>query len=131
MTTHIKALSETEHTVKVQLDGYDVFEAVIKVNSANVECMLVTSGKCGGSDVPRLDTTGTWSVSVAMAETPEDESSFALWITEMGGESGIFGNLIVIGTIIDGYLSSYGESGYLGFSPTLTDVGTTIDYYLG
>lgn len=131
MTVHVKALSETEHTIKVQLDGYDVFEAIVKVNSTNVECLTVTSGRCGGSDMPRLDVTGTWSISTIMKETPVDESSFDLWVSDVGGEAGIQANLSVIGAIIDGYLSSYDESGYLGFSPTLADVGTTIDYYLG
>ncbi len=54
-------------------------------------------------------------------------ASYEVWIASMGGISAIAGNLAAVGNIIDGYLGMVN----LGFTVTLGNVGTTIDYYLG
>ncbi len=64
----------------------------------------------------------TMNVSVTLSPV-----SFAVWITSMGGISAIKGNMAAVGNIIDGYLGMVN----LGFTVTLGNVGTTIDYYLG
>ena len=64
----------------------------------------------------------TVNVSVTLAP-----ASYAAWIASLGGISAIAGNLAVVGNIIDGYLGMVN----LGFTVTLANVGTTIDYYLG
>ncbi len=76
------------------------------------------------------DATGTVTViagqTVAISVTLSP-ASYAAWITSLGGISAIKGNLSAVGSIIDGYLGMVN----LGFTVTLANVGTTIDYYLG
>ena len=63
-------------------------------------------------------------VTVSVTLSP---ASYAAWIASLGGISAIQGNLAAVGNIIDGYLGMVN----LGFTVTLANVGTTIDYYLG
>jgi hypothetical protein len=76
------------------------------------------------------DATGT--VTVTAGQTVSiyvilSPASYAAWIASMGGSGAIKGNLAAVGNIIDGYLGMVN----LGFTVTLGNVGTTIDYYLG
>lgn len=130
MTTYLVKLAEKEHTIKVQLTGYTNFEATIDVLDSGVTCINVTVGLCAGSDVPRLEVPTDWSINVVMQPIP-GESTFADWIEDMGGPEGIEGNLNAVSIFIDGYLSDPGDVEYLGFEPTVWNVGTIIDYYLG
>lgn len=130
MTTYQVSLTEKDHAIKVQLAGYTNFEATINVSGTGVACINVTAGSCEGSEVPRLEVITDWSVNVVMQPIPE-ESTFADWIDDMGGPEGIEGNLTAVSIFIDGYLSDPGDVEYLGFEPTVWNVGTVIDYYLG
>ena len=64
------------------------------------------------------------TVTATLTSTP----SYTNWVASKGGASGLYHNLSALGEIIDGYL--YGAS-ILGFTVTLGNVGTTINYYLG
>lgn len=130
MPTYQVKLDEKDHTIKVQLVGYTNFEAIINVSDAGVTCINVTAGLCEGSEVPRLEVITDWSVNVVMQPIPE-ESTFADWIDDVGGPAGIEGNLTAVSIFINGYLSDPGDVEYLGFEPTVWDVGTVINYYLG
>lgn len=130
MTTYQVKLAEKDHTIKVQLAGYTNFEAIITVSDSGVVCVSVTSGVCGGLEVPRLDVPDKFSANVVMTPIPGG-SSFADWIDDMGGPEGIDGNMNAVSVFIDGYLSDPGDVEYLGFEPTVWNVGTVIDYYLG
>jgi hypothetical protein len=63
------------------------------------------------------------TVTATLIPTP----SYANWVTSKGGASGLKNNLLALGEIIDGYLGMVN----LGFTVTLGNVGTTINYYLG
>lgn len=130
MSVYSVPMTAKDHTIKVQLAGYTNFESVITVSEDGVVCVSVTSGVCGGSDAPRLDVQDKFSVDVVMSPIPE-ESSFADWIDDMGGPDRIDGNLDAVNIFIDGYLSDPGDAKYLGFEPTVWNVGTIINYYLG
>lgn len=65
----------------------------------------------------------TVTVSVTLTPTP----SYANWVISKGGATGLKSNLSALGEIIDGYLGMIS----LGFTVTLGNVGTTINYYLG
>jgi hypothetical protein len=76
------------------------------------------------------DATGTVTVTSGQTVTVSatlSPASYAAWIASMGGISAIKSNLAAVGNIIDGYLGMVN----LGFTVTLANVGTTIDYYLG
>ena len=76
------------------------------------------------------DATGTVTVTGGQTATVSvtlAPASYAAWIASLGGISAIQGNLIAVGNIIDGYLGMVN----LGFTVTLGNVGTTIDYYFG
>ena len=130
MATYQVKLTEEDHTIRVQLAGYTNFEAIINVSDPGISCVSVTSGMCGGNEVPRLEVITNWSANVVMQPIPE-ESTFADWIDDMGGPEGIEGNLNAVSIFIDGYWSDPGDVEYLGFEPTVWNVGTVIDYYLG
>ncbi len=65
----------------------------------------------------------TATVTATLTPTP----SYSNWVMSKGGTTGLTGNLSALGEIIDGYLGMIN----LGFTVTLGNVGTTINYYLG
>lgn len=129
MTVYSVPMKEKNNTIKVQLAGYTGFDAVLNVASDGVTC-IPGLAFCGGSEVPRLEVTDPWSVNVVMKPVPT-EIIFADWIDEMGGPEGLYLNLEAFGVLIDGYLSAPSDDKYLGFKPTIPNIGTAIDYYLG
>ena len=124
-----------DHTVKFTLAGYNTLNATINVSSTGiVTCVSVTGGACGGSALPRVAISGStvtgYLVSVTTptpTPTPVPVTTYTAWVISIGGSLAIQGNLVAVGSIIDGYIGIT----YLGFTVTLGNVGTTIDYYLG
>lgn len=124
METIIVSLSEGNHTIQVRSAGYETLDATINVTSTGVICV---SGPCGTSGLPRVETSGY----VVTAYLKGSTGGYAAWVASKGGSGNIRGSLPAVGEIIDGYLSSVGDIGYLGFDVSLANIGTTIDYYLG
>jgi hypothetical protein len=122
-------LTAGEHTVKWTLSGYSQLIAVINVSSAGaVTCKSVTGGSCGSSTPPGVVVSGSTVTGYLLSgATPTPTPGYNSWVASMGGATGIKGNLIAVGNIIDGYIGIAS----LGFTVTLGNVGTTIDYYLG
>lgn len=120
-----------DHTIKWALNGYSQLIAVINVSSSgSVTCKSVTGGTCGSSVSPGVLVSGstvTGYLLSSVTPTPVPVSSYTAWVSSKGGAAGLKGNLIAIGNIIDGYIGIVN----LGFTVTLGNVGTTIDYYLG
>ncbi len=115
------------------LSGYSQLTTVINVSSTGVvTCKSVTGGSCGSSIPPGVivsggAVTGYLLSGVTPTPTPIPPTTYTAWVTSMGGTAGIKGNLVAMGNIIDGYIGIAS----LGFTVTLGNVGTTIDYYLG
>ncbi len=124
-------LTPGDHTIKWTLSGYSQLVAVINISSTGlVACKSVTGGSCSLSTPPGLIVSGstvTGFLKSAGTPTPVPVINYSAWVTSMGGASGIKSNLIAVGRIIDGYIGIAS----LGFTVTLGNVGTTIDYYLG
>ena len=97
----ITNVSAGSHSYRLSLSGYNDATGTV----------TVTAGQ-------------TSTVSVTLTIIP----SYANWVISKGGASGLYHNLLAIGEIIDGYL---GGINVLGFTVTLGNVGTTINYYLG
>jgi hypothetical protein len=76
---------------------------------------------------PTPTTTPTPTKTPTPTGTPTPASNYNTWINNMGGPTAIKSNLIAVGNIIDGYVGIIS----LGFTVSLGNVGTTIDYYLG
>lgn len=128
-------LTAGDHTIKWTLSGYSQLTAVINVSSTGaVTCKSVTGGSCGSSYPPGVVISGS-TVTGYLASgatptptpTPTPSPGYSNWVASMGGIAGIKGNLIAVGNIIDGYIGIVN----LGFTVTLGNVGTTLDYYLG
>jgi len=84
----------------------------------------------GGCSIPTGGAGGMYSVFIKLSgitPTPTPSAGYSSWVTSKGGPAGIKGNLLSVGQIIDGYI----DLGSLGFTVSLLNVGTTIDYYLG
>lgn len=124
-----KSLEVGDYNIEVSKSGFETVTAKITVSSSGlVSC---TDTVCLASGYPRVEAPGTTSsVRVYMAEGVA-VTSYTAWVASKGGAAGIRGKLAPVGNIIDGYLSSVGDIGYLGFTVTLGNVGSTIDYYLG
>ena len=113
--------------------GADIF--LDNILQAGITPTTITSVPTGShSYLLRLagynDATGTVTViggQTAAVSVTLSPASYAAWIASLGGISAIQGNLAAVGNIIDGYLGMVN----LGFTVTLANVGTTIDYYLG
>jgi len=128
-----------DHTVKMTLSGYNTLNAVINVSAAGtVTCKSVADGACDGTGLPRVSVSGstvtgylssaaTPTPTPTPAPTPVPVTSYTAWVASKGGTAGIKGNLAAVGNIIDGYIGIASP----GFTVTLGNVGTTIDYYLG
>lgn len=124
----IQAISTVDpglnQTVSVYQWTLDV--TVLPVNTANIT--IYTYNLSLGEHTLLLsaqNSCGNWgSFSELFNIIPP--TSYTEWIASMGGIGAIEGNLIAVGIIIDGYLYQN-----LGFTVTLGNVGTTIDYYLG
>lgn len=129
METRTTSLTEGSHTIQVSLSGYDTLTATIDVSASGVTCVNVTNGLCGGASPPSVSTSGS-TVTVYLA-SGSATTGYDDWVNGKGGATGLRSNLAAVGEIIDGYLSSAGDIGYLGFNVSLANIGTTIDYYLG
>jgi len=94
----------------------------------------VTGGICGSVSPPGVSISGSVVTgylvpvtTITPTPTPVPVASYTAWVTSHGGASGLKSNLVSVGNIIDGYIGIVN----LGFTVTLGNVGTTIDYYLG
>ena len=127
-----KSLEVGDHNITITKSKYETVVAKINVSSkGEVTCGSVTGVSGCGTGYPRVEASGT-SVRVYMAEgEPSEVTSYTEWVSSKGGASGLRNNLAAVGNIIDGYLSSPGDIGYIGFAVSLGNVGSTIDYYLG
>jgi hypothetical protein len=125
VTTGSISFTSTPQDADIYLDGLLVAmtPAVITGVSAGIHnYLLQLSGYSDATGTVTAIAGQTVSVSVTLAP-----ASYEAWIASMGGISAIKGNLTAVGKIIDGYLGMIN----LGFTVTLANVGTTIDYYLG
>jgi len=95
---------------------------ITNVPTGNHSYLLRLSGYNDATGTIIVNSGQTASVSATLSP-----ASYAAWIASLGGISAIKGNLAAVGNIIDGYLGMVN----LGFTVTLANVGTTIDYYLG
>jgi hypothetical protein len=125
VTTGSISFTSTPQDADIYLDGLLVAmtPAVITSVSAGIHnYLLQLSGYSDATGTVTVIAGQTVTVSVTLAP-----ASYEAWIASMGGISAIKGNLTAVGNIIDGYLGMVN----LGFTVTLANVGTTIDYYLG
>lgn len=122
-----------DHTIKWTLSGYSQLAVVINVSTTGaVMCKSVTGDPCGSSSPPGVVVSGSTVTGYLLSgatptPTPTPTPGYSNWLTSMGGVAGIKGNLIAVGNIIDGYIGIAN----LGFTVTLGNIGTTLDYYLG
>jgi hypothetical protein len=96
---------------------------ITSVSTGSHSYTLKLSGYNDSTGSVTVTSGGTSNLSVTLTPT----ATYNGWIARMGGTGAIKGNLVAIGNIIDGYLGMVN----LGFTVTLANVGTTIDYYLG
>lgn len=132
------------HTITWTFTGYDTLKANVEVKDTEVVCLSVFSdtktGVCysalqipvapGVHKIATFALTGYLQSAVTPTPTPTPTpkpESYDDWVDGWGGPAGIEGNLIAVGQILDGY----GDPTLLGFTVTLADVGTTLDYYGG
>lgn len=119
------------HDIKITSPGYETFYGEINVTASGVVCVDHPGwANCVGDPPPWIDIRNLWEVWNFMKPGTAGPS-YDDWVDGHGGAAGLLKNLSAIGEIIDGYLASAGEPGYLGFDVTFGDIGATIDYYLG
>ena len=96
----------------------------VSLNIAHPYLLRLTGYNDYTSSITLTTASPNQTVTATLTSTP----SYTNWVASKGGASGLYHNLSALGEIIDGYL--YGAS-ILGFTVTLGNVGTTINYYLG
>ncbi len=124
-TTGSISFTSNPSSVDIYLDGILIAMTPITITGVPAGSHTYRLSLIGYSDTAGTVTViagQTVTVSVTLAP-----ASYDAWIASMGGISAIKGNLSAVGNIIDGYLGMIN----LGFTVTLGNVGTTIDYYLG
>ncbi len=125
VTTGSISFISTPQDADIYLDGTLVAMTPVTITSVSAgihNYLLQLSGYSDAAGTVTVIAGQTATVSVTL-----DPASYAAWIASLGGISAIKGNLVAVGKIIDGYLGMVN----LGFTVTLGNVGTTIDYYLG
>ncbi len=128
ITTGSIAFSSTPSGASIYLDGTLVGTTPTTINGVSLNIahsyILTLSGYNNYTGSITLTTASpNQTVTATLTPTP----SYTNWVTSKGGASGLYHNLSALGEIIDGYLGMIN----LGFTVTLGNVGTTINYYLG
>ena len=125
VTTGSISFTSTPQDADIYLDGSLVAMTPVIITGVSAgihNYLLQLSGYSDATGTVTVTAGQTATVSVTLVP-----ASYAAWIASLGGISAIAGNLAAVGNIIDGYLGMVN----LGFTVTLANVGTTIDYYLG
>lgn len=124
METRTVLLTEGQHTIQVSLDGYDTLQATINVTAAAVLCSTVVDGACGGSSLPRLETSG-WTVTAYLkAETVG--TNVCTWVNGIGG----WRNLQWSTHVLEAYYVYIGAADHsIGFSPVIWNDVLGLYYY--
>ena len=122
--TKITSLTEADHDVHIELVGYETLDAVINVSATEVTCVSVAGGACGGSGLPRLDVTDTWTVEAHLKESTA-VSSYAEWLTSKGGLDNI--TLSDIFELKDAFIGLTN----IGFTSTLPQIMECKDAFIG
>jgi len=119
--TRTMSLEEGEHTIEVQLSGYDQFKARINVGSARVTCASRTGfAPCGGSGTPRVEVDG-WSVRTYLKTSSGGGGSGRCdWIASQDITRVAFISQMVL---------AYAGLTSIGFTPTASEIGQGVLMY--
>ena len=119
------SLTSGDHTIAWSMNGYESLQAVITVHiTGAVACKSSTSGTCNTSTPPGIYASGSEIVGYLIKTEVTPPTTFEDWVIEKGGISAIEANLMIMGEFIDGYF----EIVDIGFTPTLLNMGTFIEY---
>lgn len=118
-----------DHKLRWEDTNYESLTAQIRVKDTMAECVNVLSDSSLGAC--NLTTPGSVMISgfdiVGYLKAKAVPTTFEEWVIGKGGKGGLNHNLLAVSEIIDGYI----HAKELGFTVTLINASTTIDYYLG
>ena len=124
METRTMSLEEGKsYSIEVQLSNYEVLKATIRVTSSGIICETVTGGACGGSALPRIDTSG-WVVTTHLKAT-SGGGNYSEWVDSKGGLSGV--ELDDIFELKDAFIGL----AEIGFAPILSQIMECKDAFIG
>lgn len=119
--TRTMSLTEGDHTIEINLAGYEQLKAKIHVGSTSVTCVSESGfAACGGSGTPRIDVSG-WDVHAYMKKVG-GVTARCTWIATQDTAKVSFISEMVL---------AYNHLASIGFTPTASEIGNAVLMYSG